>query len=62
MTAAEHTAAWFTQWITNALAAKDVAAAVDILRVMAAYHPEEADEIRQTMLLGLRMAKSGGDQ
>lgn len=49
----EMTAAQFVTWINNAIRASDVKAAVDILHVMAVYHPREAGEVRAAMLLGL---------
>lgn len=50
-------AANWTSGITAAIKNQDVEAAHSLLMGMAVYHPNEAEELRQTILLGLTMAK-----
>jgi hypothetical protein len=52
---------WLTA-ISQALKAHDVQAVGDFVKVMAIYHPREAENIRQTLLLGVRIATAGEER
>ena len=53
------TVAQWSAMITNALKAHDVKGVAALVRGMAIYHPHEAEEIRQTLLLGTAIASRG---
>jgi hypothetical protein len=52
------TAAQWTDTILNALKAHDVKGVAALVHGMAIYHPHEAEEIRQTLLLGTSIAQA----
>ena len=52
------TAKQFTESITRALAAHDMEAAVAILRVRAVHHPREAQDVLDTLNVGIWLSKA----
>lgn len=57
----KHTAFQYTEAIRRALAAGDIKAVHGLLTLMALDYPREAEDLRQTMLLGLAIVKEQAD-
>lgn len=55
-TAADFTADEYTTAIGRAVAAHDAEGVYNLLLLMALHHPDEADRVREVMLIGLAMA------
>lgn len=58
----EYTAAQYTEAIRRALAKGNVEAVRGLLILMAHEHPREAEELRQTILLGIAIADTESPQ